>query len=176
MRLATSLILFMLALNTNSQTQLSFGVKPQWFDEPQAMNDRAPTLKEPLELHYPAGMKKLRREGTCIVAVAVSARGIVLYAEVLHSSGYGAFDSLAIEAVADADFKPALRHGKPVSTRITLPVQFKLNEEDSDEGKTVEELEREKREMEERKRVLQEEQRKLEEEIRKLKEKKEKAQ
>lgn len=176
MKLAPSLILLMLALNANSQTQLSFGIKPQWFDEPQAMNDRAPVLKEPLELLYPPAMKKQRHEGTCIIAAAVSERGIVLYAEVLHSSGYGAFDSLAIESVADADFKPALRNSKPVSTRITIPVQFKLNEDDSDEGKTVEELEREKREMEERKHMLQEEQRKLEEEIRKLKEKKGKAQ
>nr|MDJ0976816.1 TonB family protein [Planctomycetota bacterium] len=75
----------------------------------------------PLLRYYPADLRSRGVEGRVMVKVTVSARGYVVDAEVLTSSGHTAFDDAALRLVRDTQFAPPgqLAYGK-------LPVRFRL--------------------------------------------------
>ncbi|MBK8255446.1 MAG: TonB family protein [Polyangiaceae bacterium] len=63
------------------------------------------------------------RETDVVLAVSLDATGVVLDIAVLTSGG-PVFDRLAIEAVKQWTFSPALRDGKPFAAKIKVPVHF----------------------------------------------------
>jgi TonB family protein len=105
------------------------------------------------------------------VAAVVDQGGTVTYAEVRESSGHAMLDTAALDAVVNGYYRAARRDGKAVKSRITIPVEFRLDgdTERTQSDKSPGQLEKEKRELENAKRMLEEEQRQLQEEIERLK-------
>ncbi len=175
MRYSVLLLLFFFAAAAQAQP-LSHGVKPGGFDGMQTPTDRAAALNSPLEVHYPDSAMQAQRQGVTVVAAWIDAKGFVPYAEVQKGSGHPDLDTEALRAVLDGDFKPAWRDGKPCASRVSVPVEFRLqrSRDEYDAVKSDEQLQQESDELRRARQMLEEEQRQLEEEIRRMKEESEK--
>lgn len=87
-------------------------------------------LPEPLRQTppaFPLAMKMLEIEGTVLVEFVVAPTGRVADVRALQST-LAAFDRAAISAVRQWRFKPGVKEGHAVSTRIQAPVVFVLDE------------------------------------------------
>lgn len=73
---------------------------------------------------YPqeAFVKKI--EGTVVVEIVIDLTGRVVHARVVQSIPL--LDTAAIQTVYQWVFQPAVKHGRPVSTRATAPVTFRI--------------------------------------------------
>jgi TonB family protein len=89
--------------------------------------DTAPVSVSMPQPAYPEAARKAGIEGKAMLEVTVGADGAVLSATLAQSSGNGALDTAALQAVTTARFTPATKAGKPVEARVTVPYQFKLN-------------------------------------------------
>ncbi len=83
--------------------------------------DLRPQSVPPLLRYYPRELRARGVEGRVMVKVTVNARGYVVDAEVLTSSGRGAFDKAALRLVRDTRFVPlgGVAYAK-------LPVTFRI--------------------------------------------------
>jgi TonB family protein len=79
---------------------------------------------------YTEEARQARREGTCVVDFIVGLDGKPRNIVVTKKLGMG-LDEKAIEAVSKWKLEPARRDGRPVLTRLTLSLQFKLFGENS---------------------------------------------
>lgn len=79
-------------------------------------------------LHYPELARKAGIEGTVIVLAVIDERGNVLETSIAKSLGQSGCDESAINAVKSVSWKPALKDGKPVKVRVSIPVKFSLQE------------------------------------------------
>ncbi len=75
---------------------------------------------------YPPFARRLGREGTVILRLAIDAAGRLQGVEVLQGAGYG-FTESALEALERSTFKPATSGGRSVGSRALLRVVFALN-------------------------------------------------
>jgi len=166
------LFLFLLILPCRAQDVLHRGTRPADFDRPQPPTGKPAELLEPLDVAYPDTAMRRGWEGVSVVAAWVDRRGAVTYAEVSGSSGFTPLDSIALEAVLQGYFKAAQRNGRPVGTRVSIPVEFRLrrDEDEYDAIKSSEQLQQEAQELRRAREMYEEEQRRIEEEIRQLKE------
>lgn len=81
------------------------------------------------KLDYPAYANLKKQEGDVLLAVDVSANGRPTRVEVETSSGFKSLDEAAVAGVRRYfRFKPAQLDGKPVATRVQVPVQFRLGD------------------------------------------------
>ncbi|MDP5124655.1 MAG: energy transducer TonB [Algoriphagus sp.] len=77
-------------------------------------------------LTYPSAAKEANVQGMVVVSFIVTAEGKVEGVEVLRGIGSGC-DQEAVRVISQSGtWTPAKKEGKAVSTKITLPVQFKL--------------------------------------------------
>jgi len=77
-------------------------------------------------LKYPSAAKDKKVEGMVVVTFVVNANGSVEAVEVLRGIGAGC-DEEAMRMVANSGtWSPGIKDGKPVATRMNLPVMFKL--------------------------------------------------
>ena len=76
---------------------------------------------------YPFLARKLGKEGNVIVRLTLNERGEQKEMEVVVKAGFG-FTEAAVEAVKKSRFSPATRGGKPVISRVVIPVRFVLKE------------------------------------------------
>ncbi len=76
--------------------------------------------------YYPRIAKKKKIQGKVFLNVMVTVNGTAERVEVLHSSGHSMLDLAALDAVQEWRFIPAKRSGKPVSTNVIVPVEFKI--------------------------------------------------
>lgn len=74
---------------------------------------------------YPAAMKLTKTDGKVVVEFIVDTTGRVRDARVV-SSTHQAFADLAVASVAAWRFLPGNKNGKPVNTRMQLPVIFQM--------------------------------------------------
>jgi TonB family protein len=74
---------------------------------------------------YTEEARQARREGPCVVSLIVGPDGKPSNIVVTKKLGMG-LDEKAIEAVSKWKFEPARRYGRPVSTHLTLTLQFKM--------------------------------------------------
>jgi TonB family protein len=74
---------------------------------------------------YPSAAKSEGKEGKVEVLVTVGPDGTVTKTEI-KSSTDKIFEAEALEAASHMLYKPAMRGGKPVSSRFVLPIEFKL--------------------------------------------------
>jgi len=76
-------------------------------------------------IKYPEEAIKNKIEGTVYVMAYINENGGIDFVEVVKGIGYGC-DEEAMKAVAQAKFTPAYSQGKPVKTRVVIPIRFKL--------------------------------------------------
>ncbi|WP_437502729.1 TonB-dependent siderophore myxochelin receptor MxcH [Sorangium sp. So ce1099] len=89
---------------------------------------QAPRLLEGAEATYPEDAAARRIEATVVLRLTVGADGTVKDAEVVASAG-GGFDEAARVAALRLRFAPATRDGRPVTSRILFPYDFRLPSE-----------------------------------------------
>lgn len=75
---------------------------------------------------YPAYARRRGEEGTVRLKVLVTADGRASKVELDQSSGFGALDRAALEAVQDWRFVPARRGDQAVEAWVQIPVVFRL--------------------------------------------------
>lgn len=86
--------------------------------KPDAPRNRPP--------HYPETARRNGWHGRVIVRATVSEAGRVSHVELRRSSGYGALDQSALQAVRGWRFLPRTVGGQPVGATIDVPVTFSL--------------------------------------------------
>lgn len=75
---------------------------------------------------YPAEAIKAGVAGTVILMVAIDDHGRVQGLRIDRSSGHDDLDRAALAAAARWTFLPAIEHGKPVASRVRVPIEFAL--------------------------------------------------
>ncbi|MEO1825423.1 MAG: energy transducer TonB [Roseibacillus sp.] len=75
---------------------------------------------------YPRTARRDKVEGRVMLDVQIGSRGRVGSVRILNSSGSPLLDSTAIAAVKRWSFSPAMKNGKPVSSRVHVPFRFSL--------------------------------------------------
>ena len=75
---------------------------------------------------YPLLARQRGEEGTVLLRVEVLPTGRCGQLDVGVSSGSALLDAAAVKAVAQWQFKPALRGGTPVAVQVEIPVTFQL--------------------------------------------------
>jgi periplasmic protein TonB len=84
-----------------------------------------PELLYKSEPEYSEPARKIRQQGTVILAVDVGTDGRPHNIRIVRGLGLG-LDEKAIDAVASWRFKPAIANGRPVAAPITIEVNFRL--------------------------------------------------
>ncbi len=78
-------------------------------------------------LKYPTQARRMGIEGTVIVVFVVNTDGSIQDVEVLRGIG-GGCDEEAVKVVQEAPkWEPGKQRGRPVRTRMRLPIRFKLS-------------------------------------------------
>ncbi|NVK49296.1 MAG: energy transducer TonB [Cyclobacteriaceae bacterium] len=78
-------------------------------------------------LKYPTQARRMGIEGTVIVVFVINVDGSIQDVEVLRGIG-GGCDEEAVKVVQDAPkWEPGKQRGRPVRTRMRLPIRFKLS-------------------------------------------------
>lgn len=76
---------------------------------------------------YPLEMRRAGISGEVVVGFIVGTEGIPLEAFAFSSTNI-AFEAPAIEAVMKWRFKPAMKDGRPVNTKMSAPIYFRLDD------------------------------------------------
>lgn len=76
---------------------------------------------------YPAEAIKAGETGTVLLVVAIDDQGRVQGLRIDRSSGHDDLDRAALAAAARWTFQPAVEHGKPVASRVRVPIAFALD-------------------------------------------------
>jgi periplasmic protein TonB len=77
--------------------------------------------------NYPAEAREQGLEGVVKVKVQVLADGSVGSASIVKSSGHSILDESVLANVHDCNFEAAEKDGVPVSSKVVIPVRFKLD-------------------------------------------------
>lgn len=75
---------------------------------------------------YPAISRRLGEQGTVLIQVMVTEKGLAQDARIKTSSGFFRLDDAALEAVSQWRFVPGKRGGVPESMLFTVPITFGL--------------------------------------------------
>lgn len=86
--------------------------------------DRYPELKAALELAFPAGVAASESSGYVLLLVLIDAEGRVNDASVMEAAPDGVFDEEAKSALLRARFRPALKDGRAVRSRLIVHVTY----------------------------------------------------
>lgn len=86
--------------------------------------DRYPELTAALELRFPSGVAASEHSGYVLLLVLIDAEGRVNDATVLEAAPAGVFDDEAKRALLNARFKPALKDGRAVRSRLVVHVSY----------------------------------------------------
>ena len=88
------------------------------------------------EVRYPDMARRAGIEGRVFVQFVVNEQGGVEDARVVRGVG-GGLDEEALRVIGQAKFKPGMQRGKPVRVQYSLPIFFRLaNDEAVEEGQT----------------------------------------
>lgn len=80
----------------------------------------------PAPPRYPPMARRRNQQGLVLVEVRLSAAGEQRELKLLRSSGVDSLDRAALAAVAAWQFRPEVRDGQAVSSRVRIPIQFSL--------------------------------------------------
>ncbi len=94
--------------------------------EKPRMIKRAEYLSNPAP-KYPDVSRRRRQEGVVTLLVEIDARGFVSKLQIQKSSGFSALDEAAEKAVSTWRFSPAEVSGRQQSSKVLVPVSFKLS-------------------------------------------------
>jgi TonB family protein len=76
---------------------------------------------------YPEIAWSVKFSGTCIISVVVDSQGMPQNLKLGRTIGHG-LDEKAVEAVHRYRFKPAMKNGVPVASKIDIEINFRLNQ------------------------------------------------
>lgn len=96
-------------------------------DPPQGENTEV-AYRKLHPLRYPKEAVQQRLQGETLVSVQVLSSGAPGQMSVLRSSGSELLDRAALESLAQSQFHPAKRAGRPVESRIQVPIRFSLDD------------------------------------------------
>lgn len=74
---------------------------------------------------YPPIARRLGKEGKVLLRLTINEKGDLINIEVIESAPYG-FTEAAVEAIRKSKFSPAKKDGKPIASRVLLPIKFIL--------------------------------------------------
>ena len=77
---------------------------------------------------YPGWARRKGSDGLLVVALEILENGSVGEWQIIQSAGEESLDKAATKAFLTWKFQPAMRNGKPVKTRIQVPINFELTE------------------------------------------------
>ena len=77
---------------------------------------------------YPPDAFDRRQEGTVVLHILVSEKGIAEKVTVAKSSGVKSLDNSAVKAVRDWKFQPAMRNGKPTALLVRKTINFRIDD------------------------------------------------
>ena len=86
----------------------------------------APPVQRTPPPKYPATALKQKVEGVVVLAVDINTQGLPVDIKVERSEPAGVFDQTAVDAAWQWTFSPAVEAGKPVASRIRVPISFKI--------------------------------------------------
>ena len=87
-------------------------------------------ISDPKPIPYPEQAMAQGWQGKIVVAVEILANGSVGLYQVTHSTGYQILDEVAIQAVQNWKFHPAVKaNGQLIRTCIQIPITFQLEDE-----------------------------------------------
>src|SRR5262245_6994036 len=86
--------------------------------------DQAPRPVRMPKPQYPQDAFVKKVEGTVTVEIVIDITGRVVFAKVVQSIPQ--LDAAAVQCVYQWVFQPAVKHGRPVATRATAPVTFRI--------------------------------------------------
>lgn len=90
--------------------------------------DVYPALAMALDLRYSAGAAAANAQGRVLLLVLIDANGAVDDVGIVESDPSGYFDDDARRAFLAARFKPALRNGRAVKSRVLVYVNYGMGE------------------------------------------------
>ncbi|MBJ6761598.1 TonB family protein [Myxococcaceae bacterium JPH2] len=88
--------------------------------------DSEPSLASEVKIPYPDEARRAGIEGTVTLAITIDLEGKVVAARIVSGPGYG-LNEAARDAVMRFRFKPAIKHGEPVSTEMKYAYTFLLD-------------------------------------------------
>ncbi len=77
---------------------------------------------------YPRLARERGHEGTAILRIQITSKGLVNGVQLLETSGFKMLDKAAIKSVKEWKFQPATRFGMVVKSVLEIQFVFKLNE------------------------------------------------
>lgn len=93
-------------------------------------NSGAQTAKASTESNpkppYPEAARRMKREGTVLLAVHIGSDGAVSSVDISQTSGTTSLDESARETVLRWRFSPAIMNGTPISSVVSVPIKFEL--------------------------------------------------
>ncbi len=78
---------------------------------------------------YPLSARRLGQQGLVKVQADIDADGVVISCLVATSSGFASLDNAAVDAVRSTRFMPAVKNGRPVKSKLIVPIRFRLTQE-----------------------------------------------
>jgi TonB family protein len=87
--------------------------------------DQAPVPTSQPAAVYPRTLRAQRLEGSVDVGFTITSKGVVLDPHAVSSTNEG-FEQAAIDAVRKWKFKPAMKDGKAVNTKVQVTLTFSL--------------------------------------------------
>ncbi len=88
---------------------------------------KAVPMKGNLPPRYPVRARERAHEGVVLVMAHLDRSGEVVRVEILKGSGYTLLDREALRAVEAWRFRPALRNGVAIASRIEVPIRFRIS-------------------------------------------------
>jgi TonB family protein len=77
---------------------------------------------------YPEDARERGESGTVVVEVEITPSGRAGSIQITSSSGHTALDNAVTATIRNASFEPAMKNGRPVSSKKRFVVNFNLNE------------------------------------------------
>jgi TonB family protein len=87
--------------------------------------DTPPAIVRSVNAEFSDDARRNRIQGIVLVSLLVNEEGIPIDLSVTKGMGHG-LDEKALEAVSQYRFRPAMRDGVPIESRITVEVNFRL--------------------------------------------------
>ncbi len=91
--------------------------------------DTPPRIIRAIPPVYPYEAKEQQLNGRVVLRFIVDTEGWACEPEVISAEPEGIFDQAALDAVAEYQFTPATKDGKPVNCIVMMPVVFKMYED-----------------------------------------------
>lgn len=112
---------------TTSQSATTFPQDTEGMAEMSLGDAGAPRFIHREEPVYPFLARKLGKEGNVVLRLTLDERGGQKDIEIIVKAGFG-FTEAAIQALKKSILSPAQKDGKPVVSRVVIPVTFVLRE------------------------------------------------